>query len=290
MKRPFGARIAPSEITPEPVFWQRRRLLKSAAALGTVGLVGCGVDNAEAESSPAVTKTPLSPLEVIKSTDYAAGETKTPEELVTSYNNFYELGLDKSDPARNASWLKTANWQVEVGGACAKPGVVGVEDLVNFNALEERIYRLRCVEAWSMVVPWVGVTLADILKPFEPKALYEKLSRYQAFERDGQVLFVSVDADRDTPDVLRNYTDYFNPEFLAATAPAEELYQLTAQFGMQFMKISGDKEDEYFYDHPSSILLVGPDNRVTAIFSPPMDAGNIAKQIREIVDWGEKRN
>ncbi|MEM6986638.1 MAG: molybdopterin-dependent oxidoreductase, partial [Pseudomonadota bacterium] len=168
MKRPLGARIAPSEITPEPVFWQRRRLLKSAAALGAVGLAGCGVDNAEAESSPAVTKTPLSPLEVIKSTDYAAGETKTPEELVTSYNNFYELGLDKSDPAKNASWLKTANWQVEVGGACAKPGVVGVEDLVNFNALEERIYRLRCVEAWSMVVPWVGVTLSDILKPFEP--------------------------------------------------------------------------------------------------------------------------
>ncbi|MEM7379090.1 MAG: protein-methionine-sulfoxide reductase catalytic subunit MsrP, partial [Pseudomonadota bacterium] len=169
MKRPFGVRIASHEITPEPVFWQRRRLLQSAAAFGAAGLVGCGVDNAEAESSTN-TSAPVAvrPLEVSRSVDQAPGETWTPEELVTSYNNFYELGLDKTDPAKNAAWLKTANWQVTVGGACAKPGTVGVEDLIDFNALEERIYRLRCVEAWSMVVPWVGVPLADVLKPFEP--------------------------------------------------------------------------------------------------------------------------
>ena len=121
------------------------------------------------------------------------------------------------------------------------------------------------------------------------KVVREKLIGYRVFERKGQVLFVSVDAERDTPEVLRAYTDYFNPEFLAATAPPEELYQLTAQFGMQFMKISGSKADEYFFDHPSSILLVGPDNRVTGVFTPPLDADDIVRQIREIIDWGDKR-
>lgn len=168
MTRHFGAPVAPSEITPEPIFWQRRKLLKSVAALGVAGLSGCGVDSAEADSVQLASADPVTALEVGKSTDFTAGESATPEALVTSYNNFYELGLDKADPARNAAWLKTGNWQVEVGGACAKPGTVGVEDLINFNALEERIYRLRCVEAWSMVVPWVGVSLAEVLKPFEP--------------------------------------------------------------------------------------------------------------------------
>lgn len=122
------------------------------------------------------------------------------------------------------------------------------------------------------------------------KIVSEKLTGNQVFDRKGQVLFVSVDAERDTPEVLRIYADYFNPQFLAATAPPEELYQLTAQFGMQFMKISGSKADEYFFDHPSSILLVGPDNRVTGVFTPPLDADDIARQIREIVNWGEKRS
>ena len=121
------------------------------------------------------------------------------------------------------------------------------------------------------------------------KIVSEKLAGNQVFDRKGQVLFVSVDAERDTPEVLRTYADYFNPQFLAATAPPEELYQLTAQFGTQFMKISGSKADEYFFDHPSSIFLVGPDNRVAGVFTPPLEADDIARQIREIVNWGEKR-
>ena len=158
--------IRSTEITPETVFLQRRRLLQAAVALGAAGMAGCSVDNAEAETPAAVT--PASALKVNGSTDMAGGENLTPEEVITTYNNFYELGLDKGDPARNAGWLKTDNWQVEVGGACAKPGTVGIEDLIDYNALEERVYRLRCVEAWSMVVPWLGVPLGDILKRFEP--------------------------------------------------------------------------------------------------------------------------
>ena len=122
------------------------------------------------------------------------------------------------------------------------------------------------------------------------KQVREKLAGHNVFERNGQVLFVSVDAERDTPEVLRAYTDYFNPEFLAAAAPNDELYRLTGQFGMQIMKISGDKPDEYYFDHPASILLVGPDNRVTGVFAPPLDASDIAQQVRTIVDWGETRS
>ncbi len=157
--------ISSNEITPESVFLKRRQVLQAAMALGAGSLVGCSVDSAEADTPSAATTRALTST---GSTDFAGGENWTPEKLVTSYNNFYELGLDKGDPAKNADWLKTDGWTVEVGGACAKPGTFAVEDLVNFNALEERVYRLRCVEAWSMVVPWLGVPLGDMLKRFEP--------------------------------------------------------------------------------------------------------------------------
>lgn len=122
------------------------------------------------------------------------------------------------------------------------------------------------------------------------KRVHELLVGHQAFDRSGQVLFISVDAARDTPEILRAYTDYFSPEFLAAAVAHEDLYRLTEQFGVQVTKVSGDSSDEYYYDHPAYILLSGPDNRITGVFAPPLDAADIAQQVRTIVDWGESRN
>jgi DMSO/TMAO reductase YedYZ molybdopterin-dependent catalytic subunit len=93
---------------------------------------------------------------------------------ITTYNNFYEFGTDKGDPAVNAHTLKTSPWSVEITGECGKPGTLSLEDILKPHALEERVYRHRCVEAWSMVIPWVGFPLADLLQRFEPtsKAKY----------------------------------------------------------------------------------------------------------------------
>lgn len=95
-------------------------------------------------------------------------DTLTPEALVTAYNNFYEFGLDKTDPAENAHQLTTSPWTVEIAGEAKKTGTFSIEDVLKGIAVEERIYRFRCVEAWSMVVPWMGVPLAKVLAKFEP--------------------------------------------------------------------------------------------------------------------------
>lgn len=92
----------------------------------------------------------------------------TPKKLITSYNNFYEFGTGKEDPAANAKDFKPRPWSVAIEGAVAKPGIYDLDDLIKPHKLEERIYRFRCVEAWSMVVPWIGVPLGEVLKRFEP--------------------------------------------------------------------------------------------------------------------------
>jgi sulfoxide reductase catalytic subunit YedY len=94
----------------------------------------------------------------------------TPYNAATQYNNFYEFGIDKDDPGRNAGVFKPLPWSVTVDGECAKPGTYTLEDILRPHALEERVYRMRCVEGWSMVIPWVGFPLRDLLKRFEPNA------------------------------------------------------------------------------------------------------------------------
>ena len=155
--------IRPSEITPEGVWLRRRELLAGAAALG---LAGSFADPAAAE-----------PLAAIKS-PYSTDEPPTSFEDITTYNNFYEFGTDKGDPARNAGSLTTKPWTVKVDGLVAKPADYQLEDILSQVTLEERIYRLRCVEAWSMVIPWVGFPLADLLKRVEPQGS----AKYVAFE------------------------------------------------------------------------------------------------------------
>jgi sulfoxide reductase catalytic subunit YedY len=111
-------------------------------------------------------------------TDHGRQLELTDYEYVTTYNNFYEFGTGKSDPSENAGSLKTRPWQIRVDGECEKPGAIGIEDLLSGFTQEERIYRLRCVEAWSMVIPWVGFPLGDLLKRFQPTSR----ARYVRFE------------------------------------------------------------------------------------------------------------
>ena len=156
--------IRSSEITDEPVYRNRRQFIQAAsgAAMGAVAgatMLGQyqGALRAQ-EVFPNLRKSPLSTDEVQNSF-----------EDITTYNNFYEFGTDKGDPARYADELTTTPWSVRVEGEMNKPAVdMDIDDLLRPHTLEERIYRLRCVEAWSMVVPWVGFPLGDLIKRFEP--------------------------------------------------------------------------------------------------------------------------
>ena len=157
--------IKSSEITAKSDYLNRRDLL-AAAGLGAAGLIGAGHPAFAAKLDAG--KSPLS----------ATDEKLTPLKDVTSYNNFYEFGTDKTDPAANAHTLKTSPWTVKIDGLVNKPGEIGLEDLLKGSALEERIYRMRCVEAWSMVIPWVGIPLADVIKRADPQGS----AKFVAFE------------------------------------------------------------------------------------------------------------
>ena len=153
----MSARIPSSEITPQQTYLRRREFLASTGA-AIVALAAGGVDaSAGAAATLAITK------RVVTTTD-----PPTPFEVVTTYNNFYEFGSRKDEPARNAKAFHAKPWSVAVEGACGKPGVYTLEDILRPHALEERVYRHRCVEGWSLVVPWIGFSLGDLLKRFEP--------------------------------------------------------------------------------------------------------------------------
>ena len=158
-----------SEITPRAVFESRRALLQQMAA-GAAGLslAGWAARDARAQmKGPGV----LAPLPAVPSALAGAQimDKPTAYKDVTTYNNFYEFGTDKSDPARRAHTLRTQPWTVEIEGLVRKPGRYGLEDLMKWAAMEERIYRLRCVEGWSMVIPWVGYSLAELIRRVEPQ-------------------------------------------------------------------------------------------------------------------------
>ncbi|MGB5623477.1 MAG: protein-methionine-sulfoxide reductase catalytic subunit MsrP [Gammaproteobacteria bacterium] len=152
--------IRPSEITDEHSYLNRREFLQLAGFTAAGTMAG---SLAAAEPSgklfPKVAKSPFS-------TDEPANSY----EDVTTYNNFYEFGTGKGDPYRYSQDFSPRPWKVTVSGECDRPGEFSYEDIVGPHALEERIYRLRCVEAWSMVIPWVGFPLADLIKRFEPNS------------------------------------------------------------------------------------------------------------------------
>lgn len=157
-----------SEITPQAVYAQRRQWLRYLAA----GAAGSALAGWAARDAQAAMQRPGKLAALASAPSQVAGgrtlEALTAYDDATQYNNYYEFGLDKSDPAHNAHTLKTKPWSVKVEGLVAKPAMFGLEELLKLSAQEERIYRLRCVEGWSMVIPWVGYSLAQLLRRVQP--------------------------------------------------------------------------------------------------------------------------
>jgi methionine sulfoxide reductase catalytic subunit len=193
-----------SDVTPQPVYLNRRRFLAGSMALGAFGALA-GTARA-------------GKIEDFKKTSYNAGDEKvTPLEAITHYNNFYEFGTDKEDPAKNAGNFRTSPWTLKVEGAVAKPLTLDHDSLMKIAPLEERIYRHRCVEAWSIVVPWIGFPLNALLKQVEPTAK----AKYVAFE------------------------SYYDPKQMP----------LGRWGGIQFPYVEGLRLDEAM--HPLTLLAVG---------------------------------
>jgi sulfoxide reductase catalytic subunit YedY len=157
------------DATPEPLFLRRRELL----ALGAAGAAALLAPERAGGGEPTGAELP-----VARRVERAGGEKPNRWDEITTYNNFYELGSEKSDPARNAGTLRPRPWTVAIEGEVARPQTIGIDDLLRAFPLEERIYRMRCVEAWSMVIPWVGFPLADLVRKVEPTSR----ARYVAFQ------------------------------------------------------------------------------------------------------------
>lgn len=174
--------IKPSEITDQSVYLQRREFIKKMG-MATGALLGAGhFSLAEASAYPNLHKSAFS-----------ASEKPTALKDITSYNNFYEFGTGKYDPAKNAKDFNPKPWSIAIEGEVEKPGVFDLEDFIKPYALEERIYRFRCVEGWSMVIPWVGFPLADMIKQFKPtsKAKFvEFVTLYDTKRMPGQAIRV----------------------------------------------------------------------------------------------------
>ena len=162
-------KIPSSKITSESHYLNRRKLIQS------VGLFSLGLGLSESSVGQDQS---IDSLQSIKNSKYSTDEAPNSFSDITTYNNFYEFGMQKSDPYMNSGMFEPKPWSVDVSGEANITGTFDLEDLIDFNKLEERIYRLRCVEAWSMVIPWVGVPLSSILKKFEPMSS----AKYVAFD------------------------------------------------------------------------------------------------------------
>jgi sulfoxide reductase catalytic subunit YedY len=158
--------IRPSEITDEALYLNRRAFLARA------GIAGAGLATS-ASGLAALATAPEAAgerLQDVRESPFSTDQTPNSWQDITTYNNFYEFGTDKSDPSENAGDFEPRPWQVKVSGECERPGIYNLEDILAPHALEERVYRLRCVEAWSMVIPWAGFPLADLLQRFGPNS------------------------------------------------------------------------------------------------------------------------
>jgi len=153
--------VLPSEITSRELYQGRRHFLQQGAGLALTGAAALGMPWTAAQAAALKGFVPdKSP---------PPDDKPTPLKDVTSYNNYYEFGVDKDEPAKNVAAFKLKPWTVTVDGLCNKPKTFGIEDLLKFAPLEERIYRMRCVEGWSMVIPWIGFQLGALLRAVEPQ-------------------------------------------------------------------------------------------------------------------------
>jgi len=157
--------LTDADITPKQVYLNRRKFLQAMGIVGATAVAGSRVLELAAPSETAVAATKFSGL--LKS-PFSTTEKENSYEEVTHYNNFYEFGTDKTDPAKNAQKFDTSNWMVSVEGEVAKPGKFSMDEILKIAPLEERIYRHRCVEAWSIVVPWIGFSFSHLINLVEP--------------------------------------------------------------------------------------------------------------------------
>jgi sulfoxide reductase catalytic subunit YedY len=152
--------LTDNDVTDHGLYLKRRTLMAGLAGLGLAGVAN------EARAGLAYAK------------GFSTSEKPTSKDDITTYNNFYEFGVDKSDPSQKSGRFKPRPWTVRIDGACETPRTVGIEDLIGKNRLEERIYRMRCVEGWSMVIPWIGFPLKDLLATVKPTSK----AKFVAFE------------------------------------------------------------------------------------------------------------
>jgi len=204
------ASIQPSDITPKEVFEQRRQWIKLAAA-GAFGIA-----NAEFFGRQSFAQS--NKLAATANPKYFLSDKLTSYKDITSYNNFYEFGTDKSEPARYAQSLKTRPWTITVEGLVNKPKVWDIDSLMKLSGLEERVYRLRCVEGWSMVIPWIGYSLAHLIKAAEPQGS----AKY--------VEFISLADPKQMPGVNNRVLDWPYTEGLRLDEAMNDLTLLT--FGL----------------------------------------------------------
>ena len=160
--------IRPSEITAERYFHMRRDVLAGVLGL-TAATTLPGLGRTESPA-PATAPAPAPPVRYSRNARFSTNDKANTLAEISGYNNFYEFGLDKTDPAANAGSLRTKPWSVAIAGEAALTGTFTLEDILKPHPLEERVYRHRCVEAWSMVIPWLGFPLADLLQRFKPNA------------------------------------------------------------------------------------------------------------------------
>ena len=163
--------IASSEITSETIYQHRRHFLQQAGfglALGASGILNSAFAAAAAKTSSQVSTPGTIKLPPFTKTGYGTGEKLTRFEDISSYNNYYEFGTGKEEPAINSKLFKPTPWTVSIEGEVKKSKTIGIEELLKLAPLEERIYRMRCVEGWSMVIPWIGLPLAQLIKWAEP--------------------------------------------------------------------------------------------------------------------------
>lgn len=162
-------KLTENDVTPEEIFYHRRKLIAGLGAIGGMSLL------------PQISQADPMPQEnllLFKKDSLNTALSLTPEDKVTGYNNFYEFGIDKGSPAQYAHTLKTAPWQVEISGEVEKPLILDLQDLYTRYPLQERIYRFRCVEAWAMVIPWIGFELNALLREVRPTSR----AKYVEFE------------------------------------------------------------------------------------------------------------
>ncbi len=213
IRNPDSSHPSASEITPQAVYRDRRRLL-AAAGIGLVGLGAAGGAGAQqsgtGQSSLARLPAKPSPLSTM--------EKPTSFEDASTYNNYYEFGTDKSDPARYAGTLQTRPWTVSVEGEIARPRVFDVDDLMKLAAQEDRVHRMRCVEGWSMVIPWVGFSLSELIRRVEPTGNAKFIE------------FVTLADPKQMPGVRSNVLDWPYVEGLRMDEAMHPLTTLT--FGM----------------------------------------------------------